>query len=120
MLSERDLAEFKRGSLQMVALFLLREGDKYGYQIAQDIKRRSKGKFPIAQSVLYVVLYRMAEKGYISKKEEEGCKKPKTFYHLEPTGEDFLNGLLKAYAEMSEGVSNIIDSGERSSSQHGT
>lgn len=61
MLSERDFAEFKRGSLQMVALYLLREGDKYGYQIAQDIKQRSKGKFSIVQSVLYVILYRMVE-----------------------------------------------------------
>ena len=113
MLSERDLAEFKRVSLQMVALFLLREGDKYGYQIAQDIKLRSKGKFPIAQSVLYVMLYRMVEKGYIAKKEERGPKKPKVFYHLEPAGEEFLDDLLRAYAEMNEGVSNIIDGGQK-------
>ena len=30
MLNERDFAEFKRGSLQMIVLYLLREGDKYG------------------------------------------------------------------------------------------
>lgn len=108
MLSERDFAEFKRGSLQMVALYLLREGDKYGYQIAQDIKQRSKGKFSIVQSVLYVILYRMVEKGYISKREEIGPKKPKVFYHLEPAGEEFLDDLLQAYAEMHEGISNII------------
>lgn len=113
MLSERDFAEFKRGSLQMVALYLLREGDKYGYQLAQDIKHRSEGKFSVVQSVLYVILYRMVEKGYISKKEEIGPKKPKVFYHLEPAGEDFLDGLLQAYAEMHEGVSNIINSGKK-------
>lgn len=32
MLSERDFAEFKRGSLQMIVLYLLRGGgDQYGY-----------------------------------------------------------------------------------------
>lgn len=30
MLSERDFAEFKRGSLQMIVLYLLREGDQHG------------------------------------------------------------------------------------------
>ncbi len=108
MLNERDFAEFKRGSLQMIVLYLLREGDKYGYQISQAIKSRSKGKFPITESALYVALYRMTAKGYISKEEETGVKKPKVFYHLEPSGEEFLDGLLEAYAAMSEGVANII------------
>lgn len=108
MLSERDFAEFKRGSLQMIALYLLREGDKYGYQIAQAIKRRSKGKFSVAESALYVALYRMLDRGYISKREETGVKKPKVFYHIEPAGEEFLDGLLGAYALMSEGVANIM------------
>ncbi len=110
MLSERDLAEFKRGSLQMVALYLLREGDMYGYQLAQAINRRSGGKFPVAQTALYVVLYRMVQKGFISKKEEVGPKKPKVFYHLEPSGADFLEGLLEAYALMNEGIANIMGS----------
>lgn len=108
MLSERDFAEFKRGSLQMIVLYLLREGDKYGYQIAQAIKRRSKGKFSVAESALYVALYRMLDRGYISKREETGVKKPKVFYHIEPAGEEFLDGLLDAYALMSEGVAHIM------------
>ena len=36
----------------------------------------------------------------------------KIFYHLEPLGEEFLDGLLEAYAAMSEGVANIIGSKE--------
>ncbi len=108
MLSERDFAEFKRGSLQMIVLYLLREGDKYGYQIAQAIKRRSQGKFPVAETALYVALYRMLDRGYISKTEETGVKKPKVFYHIEPAGEEFLDGLLDAYAVMNEGIANIM------------
>ena len=113
MLSERDFAEFKRGSLQMLVLYLLREGDKYGYQIAQTIKRRSQGKFPVAETVLYVALYRMLDRGYISKREETGVKKPKVFYHIEPAGEEFLDGLLDAYAVMSEGIANIMTGEDR-------
>lgn len=75
MLSDKELAEFKRGPLQMLVLFLLKEADKYGYQLNQELKRRSNGNFVVAGSVLYIVLYRLEEKGYVSKRKEEGGKK---------------------------------------------
>lgn len=33
----------KKGSIEMLVLFLLCEGDAYGYQLAQQIKERSGG-----------------------------------------------------------------------------
>ena len=50
----------------------------------------------------------MLGRGYISKREETGVKKPKVFYHTEPAGEEFLDGLLDAYAVMSAGIANIM------------
>ena len=109
MLSDKELAEFKRGPLQMLALLLLKEADMYGYQLNQELKQRSGGKFVVAGSVLYIVLYRLEEKGYISKRKEEGVKKAHVFYHLEPPGEAFLSDLLEAYAAMTSGVRAVIE-----------
>ena len=50
----------------------------------------------------------MLDREYISKQEETGVKKPKVFYHTEPAGEEFLDGLLDAYAVMNEGIANIM------------
>ena len=108
MLSYKELAEFKRGPLQMLVLFLLKEADKYGYQLNQELKRRSNGNFVVAGSVLYIVLYRLEEKGYVSKRKGEGVKKAHVFYHLEPAGEAFLSDLLDAYHAMSAGVQSVI------------
>ena len=111
MLSEREFGEFKRGPLQMLVLFLLSQQDMYGYQIAQEIKARSGGKFVVSETAFYVVLYRLIDKGYISKQKEVGVKKARVFYHLEPTGLDFLTDLLNAYQTMSDGVWEILNSG---------
>ncbi len=109
MLSEREFAEFKRGPLQMLVLYLLSQEDMYGYQIAQEIKARSDGKFVVTETAFYVVLYRLIDKGYISKQKETGVKKARVFYHLESTGQDFLNDLLNAYNTMTQGVRNVLE-----------
>ena len=44
MLNERDFAEFKRGSLQMIVLYLLREGDKQGCQIRPSDQAPQQGE----------------------------------------------------------------------------
>ncbi len=92
----------------MLTLFLLQEKDMYGYQLTQEINRRSSGKFPIAEGALYIVLYRLIEKGYISKREETGVKRARVFYHLEPDGKVFLDDLLQAHFSIQEGVMGVL------------
>ncbi|WP_369297065.1 PadR family transcriptional regulator [uncultured Neglectibacter sp.] len=110
MLSEREAAEFKRGPLQMMTLFLLKQRDMYAYQISQEMYRLSEGKFSVAESSFYILLYRLVDKGYISKQKETGVKKPRTFYHLEPSGEDFLTDLMLTYTTMCDGIAKVFDS----------
>lgn len=109
MLSERELAEFKRGPLQMLVLFLLQGRDMYGYQMTQQINRCSSGKFPVTEGALYIVLYRLIKKGHISKQEETGVRKARVFYHLEPSGKELLDEMLAAYFSMHEGVTGVLN-----------
>lgn len=39
----------KKGSIEMLVLFLLCEGDAYGYQLAQQIKERSGGVLSVQE-----------------------------------------------------------------------
>ena len=57
------LAYFKRATSPLLVLRLLLEGPMYGYEISQMMKQRSGGAFTI--SVLYPVLYRLEEQGYV-------------------------------------------------------
>ena len=59
----RGLAYFKRATSPLVVLRLLGERPMYGYELTQELKKRSGGAFTI--SVLYPVLYRLEEQGYV-------------------------------------------------------
>ena len=108
MLSERELAEFKRGPLQMLVLFLLAKEDMYGYQLTQRLNQTSHGLFPVTEGALYIVLYRLIKRGHISKKQETGVKKPRVFYHLEASGKELLHDLLQAYNSMQTGIAYVL------------
>ena len=56
---------FKKGAVEMLLLTMLCEEDMYGYQMAQLVKRRSKGEITIPEGSMYPTLYRLMSKGYI-------------------------------------------------------
>ena len=50
----------------MLLLTMLCEEDMYGYQMAQLVKKRSKGEITIPEGSMYPTLYRLMSKGYIT------------------------------------------------------
>ncbi|MDY5847069.1 MAG: helix-turn-helix transcriptional regulator, partial [Bariatricus sp.] len=42
----------------MLVLRLLKEEEKYGYQIISELKEKSNGRFALKEGTLYPVLYR--------------------------------------------------------------
>ena len=60
----------KRGVTELVLLGLLSEQDMYGYEMAQALRERSRGKFVLQETSMYPTLYRLQDGGYISAREE--------------------------------------------------
>jgi len=102
------VAQLKRGTLAMLVLYLLRDKDMYGYQIAQTLDEQSKGKLRLIENSLYGTVYRLQREGYISSRKEENVARARVFYHLEPAGEAYLARLLKEYESVSEGIRLVI------------
>ena len=108
MLTERDFGEFKRGTLDILILWLLRDQDMYVYQLSQDIEKRSGGDYPISDTVLFSALFRLAKGGYVTKRKETNVNRPRSFYHLESSGVALLDELLLAYKRFHRGMKKII------------
>lgn len=53
---------FKKGAVEMLLLTMLCEEDMYGYQMAQLVKKRSKGEITIPEGSMYPTLYRLMSK----------------------------------------------------------
>lgn len=105
----RNRNSFKKGSMEMLILILLRSQDCYGYELSQEIKKQSENRISITEGSLYPALYRLTEKGYISDyKKRVGKRLTRVYYHLEPAGEDFLKTLIQDYLEVHQGIQKIF------------
>ena len=100
---------FKRGSIEMLILYLLTQEDMYGYQLAQEITQRSDGLFEITEGSMYPTLYRLIEKGAISDyKRLIGKRRTRVYYHIEKSGIELFERLKKDYYSINQGVEKIL------------
>lgn len=101
---------YRRGVASLVILSLLKRGDMYGYQIVQEMSRQTDGKLAMQEGSLYPVLYRLLENGHITdEKKQVGKRMTRVYYHIEPSGEAYLELLIKEYNAVTNGVFQIVN-----------
>jgi transcriptional regulator len=83
--------ELKKGSLELIALSILSERPRHGYDIGRLIETRSQGRLQFRVTTLYPVLYRMENQGWIkSRWVERAGEQRRNYYRLTPKGERVL------------------------------
>lgn len=99
----------KRGTIELVVLSLLNDSDMYGYQISQELSSRSNGRYSLQESSMYPTLYRLLDKGFISDRQElVGRRRTRIYYHLEPSGKEYLKKIREEYLSLCSGVLAIL------------
>lgn len=103
-------SNFRRGSVELLALHLLSEKDCYGSELSQKIKKRSKGIIDIPEGSLYPALYKLIDKGYISDyKQQAGKRLIRVYYHMEASGLERLRILSDDYYVINTGIQDILN-----------
>ena len=75
------------GSTALLILKLLEDGEKYGYQMIEELRRRSDDTFSLKAGTLYPLLHTLEQKGFISAWEEAlDSARPRRYYHLTEAG----------------------------------
>lgn len=88
----------KKATIEMLLLKLLSEQDMYGYQLSQELKKRSNGDYIILEGSMYPILYRLTDQNYISFYEQKvGKRQTRVYYHLEPAGHDYFRAMQQEY-----------------------
>ena len=101
---------FKRGAAELLALHLLSKEDLYGYQICRLMEEKSGGRFTMLEGTLYLILYKLIDQGHLTVREElVGKRRKRKYYHLEPSGREYLKEILGDYDEISLGIALILD-----------
>lgn len=103
----------KRGTVEMLILFLLQEQDMYGYELSKALSDRSNGLYEIQEGSMYPTLYRLIEKKYISDhKELIGKRRTRVYYHIEESGREYLKEIVKEYQALNNGINMILSNNE--------
>lgn len=102
---------FKKATIEMMLLKLLSEEDMYGYQMSQELKKRSLGIYTLLEGSMYPILYRLSDQEYISFYEKKVTQRQsRIYYHLENKGSEYLKQLISDYNEFSNVISFLLSS----------
>lgn len=74
----------------MLLLKLLADQPMYGYQIIQELKRRSGGYFDMKEGLIYPTLHRMQREGLLTSEKRTAQGRSRKYYMITPTGHELL------------------------------
>ena len=98
-------SNLKKSCTAIMLLSLLSEGDSYGYQLTQTIKKRTNELITLLEGSMYTILYRLIEDGDIESYEvQTGPRMVRVYYKITEKGISHLDEMksefttqLKAY-----------------------
>ena len=96
-------SQMRKGMLEYCILLLLKERPAYASDIIQQLK---EAELLVVEGTLYPLLTRLKNDGLLHYEWQESTQgPPRKYYALSPNGEQFLDGLDSAWAELSNTIS---------------
>jgi len=93
-----EYSEFFRNNVTAIILRSIYDEDRYGYEILQEIDKKTAGKYKIKQATLYSCLKRLEQKGLVSSYFGEESKGGiRRYFHLTDEGRDFVEKSRQEY-----------------------
>ncbi len=100
---------YKRATSPMVVLALLREKPMYVYEIQQALREKSNGVYTM--QVLYPVIYKLEEQGYVKVARQEIEKnRVRNYYQVTTSGLRHLDTLQAEYQTLTAAVAHLLSS----------
>ena len=97
--------QFKKGVLELCVLSLLKQGDKYGYELADTVGKQ----IDISEGTIYPLLKRLRAEGYFEVYLKESTSGPaRKYYKLTQKGKDMQAHLEAEWQEFTKSVSTFI------------
>jgi len=104
--------QFKKGVLELCVLYLLKNNDRYGYELTQKMNEH----ISITEGALYPILRRLVKEEYCSTYLKESSSGPaRKYYSLTDKGREHLEDLLTEWQSFVGSVQSLCqeeDDGE--------
>jgi PadR family transcriptional regulator PadR len=100
------------GSTTMLILKLLEEKDMYGYQMIEELARRSDDTFNLKAGTLYPLLHSLENDGIVSAYDDSaGSERVRKYYHLSHKGKKILADKQSDWERYSHAVNKVLNGG---------
>ena len=97
------------GSTPMLVLSLLKNGDKYGYEMVEALAKRSDDTFQLKEGTLYPLLHALEKEQLVEGYAKEAPNgRERRYYRLTPKGKDRLEYKEKEWRLFSEKVNAVL------------
>ena len=101
--------QIRKGSTNTLILSLLSDEPMYGYQITQELQRRSEGYFQMKEGLLYPALHRMEQDGLLKSewRRVDGSRRRK-YYFITEEGRKVLARSVAEWMTFTEKLMGMI------------
>ncbi|MEY8394867.1 helix-turn-helix transcriptional regulator [Lachnospiraceae bacterium 45-P1] len=96
------------GSMTMLILRLLSDGDMYGYEMIDTLRKRSQNVFELKAGTLYPLLHGLEEKGLLRVYEKDHGGKTRKYYSITKEGRGLLAKKTEEWEKYAAAVSNVL------------
>ncbi|ODU55958.1 MAG: PadR family transcriptional regulator [Clostridium sp. SCN 57-10] len=97
------------GTTPLLILSLLRDGDKYGYQMITDLALRSEHIFELREGTLYPILHALEKDGALRSYEKQTpAGKTRRYYTLTGAGEKRLSERETQWRQFTGAVERVL------------
>ena len=102
--------QIRKGSTSTLILSLLSEEPMYGYQITQELQRRSEGYFEMKEGLLYPALHRMEQDGLLrSEWRSVAGSRRRKYYFITEEGRKVLANSVTEWTTFTEKLMGMIE-----------
>lgn len=100
------------GSSALLVLTLLEGGDMYGYQMIEELSRRSNDVFQMQEGTLYPILHSLEKGKYLSSYQQQAPSgRMRKYYRLTRRGRELLEEKRAEWERFRQGVSDVLSGG---------
>ncbi len=101
--------ELLKGTTETFILAVVAETPCHGYQLVQQLHRRSEGILHLGEGTLYPRLYKLEAKGWIAGTWDIGSTgRRRRVYRITPRGRRQLAQRAKQWADLSRGMALVL------------
>lgn len=100
------------GSSTLLVLTLLESGDMYGYQMIEELSRRSNNTFQMQEGTLYPILHGLEKGKYLTSYQQQApTGRMRKYYRLTRRGRELLEEKKAEWEAFRQGVGDVLSGG---------